>query len=101
MTTEDQLRILVECMSTKQKEGDTALEVRKWHCPRVDPTQTALDKNKGQRSSPELRKDGRSKGEKRREIQSRQTGCPSIHLSRAIHFLIGMSSSSLTKSMVV
>lgn len=69
----------------------------------MDPTQTASDKNKGQHSCPEPRKDGRSKGEKRtdKRINSRQTGCPSIHLSRVIHFLVGMSSPSSTKSMVV
>lgn len=85
--------------SGKQKEGDTALEIKKWHCLQMDPTQTASDKNKGQHSCPKPRKDGRSKGEKRRDrrINSRQTGCPSIHLSKVIHFLGGMSPSSSTK----
>lgn len=48
----------------------------------VDLMQTSLprasDKNKGWQSSPELRKDGWSKREKRRDrrINSRQTGFP-------------------------
>lgn len=107
----DRPRILAGGAFGKQKAGERALELGKWHCLGMEPTPASYPtynpmiysssyQSKGQPNSPELREDRRSQGEKRRECKNKQQTdrCPGIHVSGGIHFPIRISSPSSTKS---